>query len=784
LRHGGEVYSVAFSPNSKVLASAGTGPRLCLWDVTSGKALSPDIQPQNQLKSVDFSADGKLLIGVSLFAHGIYIWEVASGKLVRQFGDLPHVGSMLDVDAANEVRASRLSPDSLTLASASHKVRLWDLATGRVQTTLPLSGNWPFPIFAVFAPDGKTLACGGNGAALSLWDPVLGRRLRQFVGHAEQVLCVAFTPDGKNLASAGKDRTIRLWDVATGRSLRQLNGHHEPIRSLAITADGKMLASASAEAICLWELPSGRKVHQLTGHAGGIRSIALSPDSRLLAAGSHNGTISIWEVSTAKTVQPFWGHQDRIEAAAFSPDGQSIASGGADTILLWDAATGDLRRRFPPEAHGTLALAFSPDGKTLATGHADRTPRLWDLSANKEPQSFGGGPEHSASLTYSPDGKLLASADQRFGLSGKTPDDLGLDCLWDVSTGRLLRRFGTRRRAENFSYTTFVTFSPMGQVLALGGINQPVRIWNVPRGHQPRQLTADSASAGAFSPGGKILAVADRDILCYDVTTGQRLIRLAGPPQQVRTIAFAPDGKSLVSGGDDATVRLWELATGEERHVFRGHQAGVTAVAFSPDGDTIASASRDTTLLLWDAFGSKTKEWSRPTGPKRQAMPALWGELAGETSRADAAMRRMLQTPEQSVSWLKGHLQAVPSLTPEQMARLTVELDSDSFSLRTHAWAQLEVQGRAAEPALRKALAANPTLEVRRRMENLLDRLDVARCPERLRAWRSLEILEHVGTRQARQLLQAIASGAPEAELTQEAKACLQRLARRSAPSP
>jgi hypothetical protein len=255
--------------------------------------------------------------------------------------------------------------------------------------------------------------------------------------------------------------------------------------------------------------------------------------------------------------------------------------------------------------------------------------------------------------------------------------------------------------------------------------------------------------------------------------------------------AFSPDGRTLALGESslsysdwvDRSVSLWEVATGRERARFLGHRSGVLSLAFSPDGRRLASGSNDTTILIWDVTGRPREVQSaeEPFSPKE--LDSLWTDLMGEeAARAYRALWALVGAPRQAVPLLQRLPPAVPPSDKlrEQVARLLSKLSNDDFAVRQQAETELVKLGTPALPQLRKALQEEPPLEIRRRLEDLTKRLEKAGEAERARQMRVLEVLEHLGTPEAKRLLEAYAAGAPGAELTEEAKESLQRLARRA----
>jgi hypothetical protein len=231
----------------------------------------------------------------------------------------------------------------------------------------------------------------------------------------------------------------------------------------------------------------------------------------------------------------------------------------------------------------------------------------------------------------------------------------------------------------------------------------------------------------------------------------------------------------------DQTVRLWEVHAGlaSECCQFRGHEARVTAVAFSPDGRRLTSGSDDSTALIWDVTGVMGEQARTPRLTHGE-LTSLWQSLANtDAARAYQAMRTLAAAPDQTVPFLAGRL--LPKRPdPQQIAHLLVDLDSEDFHKRSHATKELAKLGEGVEPALRQALKDNPSIEVRRRIKQLLEELEPPRpegvSPGLLRWSRVLEVLEWIGNAPTRELLEKVAAAPPREEVGRQAEAALKRL--------
>jgi dipeptidyl aminopeptidase/acylaminoacyl peptidase len=291
----------------------------------------------------------------------------------------------------------------------------------------------------------------------------------------------------------------------------------------------------------------------------------------------------------------------------------------------------------------------------------------------------------------------------------------------------------------------------------------------------------------AFSGDGRFLAGWGTTIRLWQVG-GWKQLRHFGeqPGLRISSVALSPDGRMLASGSagrdiGDESVHLWEIATGSERCRLAGHQYTISSIAFSPDATMLASGSKDGTALIWDLKHLPQEEPAK-RHVANEDLEKRWGELAdSEAPRAFRAIRAFVREPEQTVPFLKSRLQPVFLAEPPRVHELIATLDSDRFKDRQEATEELAMQVELVEPALRQTQSDSASAEVRRRLEQILrTRERDMFSPRQLQMLRGIEVLENIGSKAASRVLEPLAQGTPQFQITQAARASLDRLAKRN----
>jgi WD40 repeat protein len=768
---------------------------------------------------VAFSPDGKTLIS----AHGdgvVHFWEAASGKELRVL----RTGR-----ACFGTGPAALSPGGRFLAlPVGNGLSLWDLTTGKVLHRALGHGTAAAPCLA-FSPDGKRAATGSSDGA-RLWEVKTGKELLFFKGHRAAVIALAFSPDGKSLASRGRDGKVLVWEGATGRELWQAQGNPDVRDDLAWSPDGKTLALAQGKAF-LRDAATGRQLRRIerllfphspafspdgetlavaawggihlfavrTGKARrtidlgdlGAGSLTFSPDGKTLAATGTGSVVRLWDIGTGKELHDREGHRGAIRSVCFSPDSQLLATASEDsTIGLWDTPRGQQVGVCRGQRSFFQRVLFSPDGKSLFASAPNSPVQVWDVRTQKQQRRLAIQPDgprrlnQVQALAISPCGTRLAALSRSLAPQGEEQ----VLAAWDLQTGKQQVTPLPSPKAASWP----PELAPDGTLLA--SLDGPsVQIRDV-AGKELFTLRGPGEVAvnGAFAPDNRALAGVCRrlkgsqvrTLVVWELITGQQLHRFdlgnaSATASYGCPIAFSPDGRFLACGGEEANpTRLWDLATGKELLRLPGGEQVVTSLAFSPDGAWLAGGLRNGTALVW---GVPTAPQRRPAAAlSARRLEQLWAELAADNPvKAHAAQWALAATPAQTVALLRKQLRPVVAVPPKELARLLADLDSERFAVREAAFGKLRTLGPQAEPALRRALEGQPTAELRRRVKALLAQPGLAHSAETALRLRAIGVLEAIGSREARRVLQTLTWGAPAAHEPQAAKAALGRLGAR-----
>jgi WD40 repeat protein len=709
-------------------------------------------------------SDGKLVALQQEQFSRFSLREIDTGK-VRVQGTIDQPGVTITQIAwspDNKQLALDCS-DDLGGGRSENLIRIWDPKTGR--TLQKLRGHTDYVGQMTYSPDGRMLAAMSYANMVKehkvhVWDVGTGKELCQYKD--EGIGLLAFSPDSKTLVSSSDRHTLVLRELSSGEEIRykleEPYGSYATTRVAAFTPDGKVLVVGGSPRIRRLDVTRGKEIPLSAGESEHVSAAALSPDGRLLASCNWDGTIRLYDTATGRLLRSLDQPDPRssLKSLAFTPDGQRLIYAGEGyhhkknwkegIIQVWDVLAGRIVRQFsiPEGTHLAFGLLLPRDGKEVGVKVFRRGVFFYDLKSGKRTSSLT---LREAGRTFlAPDGRTLALTVLRD--NGREDGRLQ---LWDRVTGRRIHTIQNRRRGENAYLSEF--------------------------------------QGAAFAPNGRTLATLDDEgwLTLREVISGKVIWERQGfggfGGYGNWQVAFSPDGRMLVTGVNQGLIRWLDAATGQEIRRVDGHDGSeVSGMTFSANGRWLVSWDHPWTgrgnALVWDM------KRLVPMGPAQAApaaaqLPTLWKELGSDRAdRAYQAQSRLLVTdPTQTVSMLRTQLQSVPRPDSERLKQLLMDLDNNEFAVRKQATAELTKLGDTAEPALRRLLEQRPSLEVRKRVENLLEKVENWRAdPTILRQVRAIAVLEDLDTVESRRLLESLAAGAPGARLTEEARAALDRL--------
>ena len=658
--HDGDVYTALYSPDGKTLATCGQDGTIRLWDPTSARPLATITGHAKEVNCLTFAPDGGTL--VSADEDGVIcLTDVADAVSAIAAAERPamSLAATRAFELGSPVRAIAVSPDGNTLAAAgvAHAVELLPLQPGGEQRTLATPGGVST---VMFSRDGQRLLA-ATDKAVRQWRVASGEELPASTPGPDHIATLTLSHDGRLLVSADHRGRIKFCHGETLAALFEWQ-QADRVDALVFSADDQTLAIGGKDrAVELWDVASRTKTLTLRGHTGSIWSADFSPDGATLVTASADGTARLWDAHGTNPRRLVSDTDGSFTAVAFSPDSRLLAAGkSTGQIELWDwrlgrrlnawqadARIGDARQH-ETNPIAVVALAYSPDGRQLASSHNDGCVRLWNAATGICEVEFTGQHEGGLSLSYAPDGRTLAvGASMRYSCAR----------FWDLGQ----RQPGVANcqfyGAEWVHYLEAAPllvacrrFSGSLRLLSTADLSQQAYLQVPPEKCHAIDVTGDGS---LVATGGSTV---DRGVYVWETATGRCLMTLVGHQDQVNSLDFGPDRRTLASASHDGTLRLWNLSAGQELLTFELSDSGAASICeFSPNGEAlVATVTKGKgELVVWSA--------GIPTATQRTASDVLSrheftpGAKSLET-RAAVTVELLPERRNQESGWFVDHV--------------------------------------------------------------------------------------------------------------------------------
>ncbi len=785
-RVSGFTRALAFGPEDRSLVAYVAGGTVVTWERGTGKELRRFEVPANYY--VAFSPDGRTL--AQTVEKQIRLWDTNSGKELvpltapKRSDDIPpvfsHVGTTLAV----------AGDDCIRLFTWANGKTLHTLKSGTAHTAL------------AFSPDGQWLAARlYNPLVIQLWNVADGTHVRdiKMKSHASFHAALCFAPDSKTLAW-NEQGGIRMARVATGDITAEFKTVFGAT-DLVFTADGKSLIyGVQGSGVHLWNLALKKKTRDLSTDWLHSPMFALSRDGKTLAVGDgdfDDRQVHLFDLAADRKLPVEPGHSIALNGVVFSADGQTLATSDRTQVIFWNARTGQRQREVKITPNYSPSL--SPDLR-YSVRLANGAMRITDLGASKQTEEI----KHEAKdypqwAAFASDGKQLFTVHAKTYPSQAAEDAVGRNHLqvWDWPRRKVLHSIAMDQEA----FYAGLLLTPDGESaitpIADGRIEDgagtiilsdyskggPIHVWNLRTKSLAQTLSGHKGAAThlSVSDDARLLASTgyDMTVRLWELASAQTIFTFPLGETWSQPVALSPDGRLLAAArdpkGERPHIGVWEVASGRELHRFPTADSSAVFLTFSPDGSRLASGMRDATVLLWDMVPVRAKV-------KRDAVKLPLEELVPhgkklsslDATDAHRAAWTLIDAGDEAIAVLQEHVRSA-NVDRKTVQKLATELESVHFATRIKAAAALVQLGDLAELVLRDFLAANPSLEARRRIEPILRYESMFVNPMTLARLRSIHVLERIGTATARQTLTKLAGGIPQARTTREAAAALQR---------
>lgn len=586
----------AFSPDGSIIAAASNDGKIGFWQTSSGTLLKT-LHSEDWMYDCAFSAD---------LTTAVCVYQ--SGKVT--FRNLETGQVIWSKESRNTDVCSFASKASRAITVDESGATLWDTSSGKeLRSIRTVSCRFHRPV--AISPDGRIIATAKyddssswsiQSANILLIDASSGKPIRTLKGHTNSLTSFEFSPDGSVLASCSMDNTLKLWNTATGKLIRTYQGHNHDVCRAAFFPDGSKVVSASEDlSLKIWDARRGAippeelaiilvaQAHLAeidrqegyvepiltippTGMKFGIEDCSFSPDGRSLISLSSFSPITIRDSERGKVLSAYnnFPRDESPLSCAFAPDGKRALCTGRDgSVKIWNTSNGKTLLTIPAHSSYVEDAAFSQDGTRIVSTSWDHTAAIWDAMTGKEIVRLKGFGKNLERCAFVPgrDAVVVTSEDETAR-------------VFNATDGTPIHVF------HHESEPTYLAVSPDGRFLYTACPYEPIQaIWDLRTGKRTHYLGLPSCIREPIRT------------LCAS-------IGLHGPINHyVHCAAYSPDGKWIATGSLHHAICILDAATGTLRLTVRtraGHAGSIDSISFSPDGKRLLSGSEDGSLKIWD----------------------------------------------------------------------------------------------------------------------------------------------------------------------------------------
>ncbi|MDT8401320.1 MAG: WD40 repeat domain-containing protein [Bacteroidales bacterium] len=598
--HGNPINSCSFSPDNRLILSAGDDKTVKIWNVKTLTEIKTLKAHDEGVNCCSYSPDGKLIVSGGQ-DNNLIIWDSLTYK------ELARLEGHSDI-----VNALAFSPDGKTIISGSNdgEIKFWDSITFQECWTIT-SGYRPITSCS-YSPDGRIIVTTNDDGEIALVDADSYEEL-SYERLKGSLSCCALNSNGVDIVTGGDsgkgyhlpeifyitendelDSEGDFEDVPRGET------HSKEITACAYSPDGSVIITGGADNfLLLWDADNFEFLSKLIGHNDKISKCIYSPDGKSIASSSVDGTIKIWDAARARveTVYEDDFLSDRITCCAFNLDDSKVMAGSLDSnLIIYDAHTGDFVHHNKQIESPITYCGFSPDRKDivigttmgeiilLKQGNYNKLVRLtpWRTTIYEDEAAIN-------YISFSPNGEKIVSVSGKDSGAGE-----GNVILCDLKNNNHIEVI------EKDAAWSSCKYSPDGNRMIF--IGDGITMWDMEAREKIYRINVESIDC-VFSPDGESLA-SDYNygtIKLWDAQTGKERLTLTGHTDSLYSVCFSPDAKTIASASSDNTLRLWDVETGKEKKVFQGVEGGKWFSAFEPDGKAKISFIKDNILTLWDA---------------------------------------------------------------------------------------------------------------------------------------------------------------------------------------